>query len=98
MKIYQPKNILRWLPYLKDLINNLKPLREANDEDNTECGEWRIQLVMQNNFISTKKFQDTRIIYLASKWVEVFMGTGTNVAIDKLFNTTKISTSNKYIN
>ena len=53
---------------------------------------------MQNNCISVKNFEDTRTIYSANKPVEVFMGSNTDVAIDRLFNTfTKISTSNRNI-
>ena len=77
-------------PYLRDLINDHKPStklnNEANDSD-TERGEWKIQLVMQNNCISTKSFKDTRTIYSASKPVELFMGSNTDNAIDELFNT-----------
>ena len=43
---------------------------------------------MQNNCISTKDFEETRIIYSASKPVEVFMGTDTDCAIDRHFDTT----------
>ena len=56
---------------------------------------------MQNNFISDKDFEDTRIIYSASKPVEIFMGSDTENAIDTLFNTIldriqqAIETSNK---
>ena len=78
-------------PYLRDLINNHKPTIELNDEANdgdTERGEWKIQLVMQNSCIFTKKFEDTRAIYSASKPVEVFMDSDTNGAIDRLFDTT----------
>ena len=69
-------------PYLRDLINNHKPAMEDNEEDNednsgSECGEWKTQLVMQNNFISTKNFEDTRTIYSASKPGEMYMGSGT---------------------
>ena len=79
-------------PYLRDLINNHKPTMEDNEEDNednsgSECGEWKTQLVMQNNFISTKNFEDTRTIYSASKPVEIFMGSDTENIIDTLFNT-----------
>ena len=42
---------------------------------------------MQNNFISIKTFEDTCTIYYASKPVEIFMGSDTKNAIDKLFNT-----------
>ena len=42
---------------------------------------------MQNNCISVKNFEDTRTIYSANKPVEVFMGSNTDVAIDRLFGT-----------
>ena len=64
-------------PYLIDLINNHKPLMELNDEasddDDTERGELKILLLMQNNRISTKTFEDTRTINSASKPAEVLM-------------------------
>ena len=58
-------------PYLRDLINHHKPTTKLN---NDERRKWEIQLVMQNNFISTKDFKETRIIYSACKPAEVFMG------------------------
>ena len=60
-----------------------------NEEDNsdTERGEWKVQLVMQNNCISTKDFEETQTIYSASKPVEIFMGTDTDDTIDRFFDT-----------
>ena len=58
-------------PYLRDLINHHKPTAKLN---NDERRKWEIQLVMQNNCISTKDFKETRIIYSARKPAEVFMG------------------------
>ena len=77
-------------PYLRDLINNHKPIMESNNKENNEeddRAEWKIQLVTQNNFISDKDFKDTRTIYSASKPAEIFMSSDTNENIDKLFNT-----------
>ena len=77
-------------PYLRDLRNNHKPTEKINNNANnsdTERGEWKIQIIMQNNCISTRNFEDTRTIYSASKPVETFMGSDTNEAIGKLFNT-----------
>ena len=78
-------------PYLRDLINNHKPLMELNDEasddDDSERGELKILLVIQNNCIFTKNFEDTCTVYSSSKPVEVFMGSDTSNAIDRLFNT-----------
>ena len=59
---------------------------ESNNEENDRV-EWKIQLVMQNNFISDKNFEDTCSKYSASKPVEIFMGSDTENAIDTLFNT-----------
>ena len=42
---------------------------------------------MQNSFISTKRFEETRTIYTKSEPVEMFMGSDTEDVIDKLFNT-----------
>ena len=87
-----PKRYLKMIrPYLRDLINNYKPLEELNNEANdsdTERGEWNIQLVMQNNCISVKNFKDTCTMYSASEPVEVFMGTDTNDVINRLFDIT----------
>ena len=77
-------------PYLRDLINNHKPTMESNNEKNDEendRAEWKIQLVMQNNFISDKNFEDTRAIYSACKPIEIYMGSDTENAIDTLLNT-----------
>ena len=64
------------------------PPDELNDYDNdTERGEWKYQLVMQNSCSSTKTFEKTRTIYSASEPVEIFMGSDTEDVIDTLFNT-----------
>ena len=78
-------------PYLKDLINDHIPVMElGKEEDNSDTvrGEWKVQLVMQNNCISTKDFEETRTIYSASKSVEILMGSHTDDVIDRLFDTT----------
>ena len=71
-------------PYLRELINHHKPTAESNNEENeendcdTDCAEWKVQLVMLNNCISVKNFEDTRTIYSKSDPVEIFMGSDTN--------------------
>ena len=69
-------------PNLRDLINDHKPMTEPNNKENGS----KIQLVMQTNCISTKKFEDTCSIYSASELVEIFLGGDTNETIDDLFN------------
>ena len=72
-----------------------------NNNNNIDRAEWKIQLIMQNNFISVKDFEDSRTIYSASKTVDIFMGSDTENIIDKLFNTISnriqeaVETSNK---
>ena len=75
-------------PYLIDLINNHKPTMESSNEKNdkeNDRAEWKIQLVIQNNFISDKNFEDTRTIYSASKPIKIYMGSDTENVIDTLF-------------
>ena len=55
---------------------------------NNNRAEWKIQLIVKNNFISVKDFEDTRTIYSASKPVEIFIGNETKNIIDTLFDTT----------
>ena len=73
-------------PYLRDLINDHKPTSGLNS-NNSNKAEWKIQLVIKNNFISVRDFEDTRTIYSASKPVEIFMGSETENIIDTIFNT-----------
>ena len=77
-------------PYLRDLINDHKPLMKLTDKANnsdTERGERKIRLVMQNNCISSKNFGETRFIYSASKTIEIFMANDADDIIDQLFDT-----------
>ena len=84
IKIYHQKSLDMIRPYLRDLMNDHKPTTELNNND--ERGEWKIQLVMQNNCISTRN-ADTGPVYSASKPVEIFMGNDTKDVIDRLFYT-----------
>ena len=63
-----PKKYLKMIrPYLKDLINDHIPVMELDhekDDSDTERGEWKVQLVMQNNCISTKDFEDIFLLYI----------------------------------
>ena len=79
-------------PYFRDLINDHKPTMELNNNSNNNNNnnnrpEWKIQLTMQNSCISTKRFEETRTIHTKSEPLEHFMGSDTENAIDKLFNT-----------
>ena len=54
-------------PYLRDLINDHKPTAELSNDSNAECREWKVQLLMLNNCISVKIFEETCTIY-SKKW------------------------------
>ena len=81
--------------------NNTNNSNNSSNNNTNNRAEWKILLVMQNNFISDKDFEDTCTIYSTSKPVEIFMGSDVENAIDTLFNTVleriqqAIETSNK---
>ena len=56
--------------------------------NHSQSGEWKIQLVILNRCISSKKFEETRFVYSASDNIEIFMGSDTDKVTDKLFDTT----------
>ena len=90
------------LPYLRDLTNDHKPTIELTNQANnsdTKREEWIIQLIIQNNCVSSKDFEEIRSIYSASNNIEIFMGSDTDDVIDKLFDTifTKVQRSNRNI-
>ena len=53
-------------PYLSDMINDHKPRRE-----------WKINLTMSINFISSKDSDETRFLHTKSNDIEVMMGNET---------------------
>ena len=57
--------------------NNNNNYNNNNNSNSNNRAEWKIQLIITNNFIPVKDFEDTRAIYLASKPVEIFMGSNT---------------------
>ena len=59
----------------------------SNNNSNNNGAEWKIQLIIKNNFVSVKDFEDTRTIYPKKIPVEIFMGSDTENIIDTLFNT-----------
>ena len=83
-------------PYLRDLINEHKPITESNNKENkeneenysvTNRAEWKIQLAMQNSCIFTKDFEETRTIYSKNEPVEILLGRDIVDIFDTLFNT-----------
>ena len=55
-------------------------------DDKRRIGEWKTQLLMKINFISSKNSSETRDIHSKSDNVEIMMGVDTNEIIKKIFN------------
>ena len=62
-------------PYLNDLIDNQK-----------SQGEWKIQLTMAINFISSEDSDETRTMHAKSGNIEILIGNEINESIEQLFN------------
>ena len=60
-------------PYLSDMIN-----------DHKTQSEWKIQLTMQINFISSKDSDETRNMHTKSDNIEIIIGSETNDIIEEL--------------
>ena len=79
-------------PYLRDMINthetpmNLRVhSRDGLINYETQFGEWKIQLTMSIKFISSKDYNEIRIMYTKSDNIEIMMGSKTDDIIDELF-------------
>ena len=78
-------------PYFSDMINNHKtpknvrfhPSNEVIDYE-TQFGEWKIQLTMQINSISSKDSGETRTMHTKSRNIEIMMRSKTNDIIEEL--------------
>ena len=60
--------------YLSGIINNFKTQNE-----------WTIQLSLAINFVSSKDFKETRIMYANSDNIDIIIGNETDGIIEKLF-------------
>ena len=84
-KNLSPKEYLDMIrPYLSDIINNHKTpknlrVHSSNEviDYETQFGEWKIQLTMSINFISSKDSDETRNLHTKSNNIEVMMGNKT---------------------
>ena len=78
-------------PYLSDLINNHKTHGSARYPSGNKSwiektsSEWKIQLTMAINFISSKVSDETRTMHTKSNNVEIMVGNETNEIIKDLF-------------
>ena len=79
------------MPYLSDLINKHKTHGLARYHSGNKSwirktsSEWKIQITMAINFISSKDSDETRVMHTRSNNVEIMVGSETNEIIKQLF-------------
>ena len=77
--------------YLSDLINKHKTHGSARYHSGDKSwiektsSEWKIQLTMAINFISSRDSDETRTMHTKSNNVEIMVGSETNEIIENLF-------------
>ena len=77
--------------YLSDIINNHKTHGLVRYHSGKKTwveetpSEWKIQVTMAINFISSKDSEETRTIHTESNNVEIMMGSETDEIIEELF-------------
>ena len=70
--------------YLRDMINDHKATMKLKNFK-TQFGEWKTQLSMSINFVSSNDTGETRIIYVWSDHEEIMMGKKSDDIINELF-------------
>ena len=78
--------------YLSDIINDHKTpkklrVHSSNEvfEYETQYGEWKIQITISINFISSKDSDETPNMHTKNNNIEIMMGSQTNDIIKELF-------------
>ena len=79
-------------PYLSNIINDHKTPKNLKVHSSnevfgfeTQYGEWKIQLTMAINYISSNGSDETRNVRTESNNTEIMMGSETDEIIDELF-------------
>ena len=78
-KLSVKQYLYKIMPYLRDIINDHKAIRN-------ESKEWKIQITMHVNFISSKDTGEMRTIFARSDNEEIRLGNETDDIIKELFN------------
>ena len=76
-KLSVKEYLYKIMPYLSDLINDHKDIRHNSNE-------WKIQITMHVNFISSKDTGETRTIFVCSDNEEIRLGNETDDIIKEL--------------
>ena len=67
-------------------LNNIREYLRKLISEKRKIGEWKIQLIMKINFISSKNFNKTRDMHSKSDNYKIIVGADTNEIIKNLFN------------
>ena len=76
------------ITHLRDIINDHKVHRKVkvhSSNDYETEGEWKIQLSMEINFVSSKDSDEIRIMHTKSDNIDILMGSDTKDIIKELF-------------
>ena len=79
-------NQYQLMEYQNQYLTNIREHLRKLMNDKRKKGEWKIQLIMKINFISSQNFIDTRDMHSKSDNVEIIMGNDTNEILKNLFN------------
>ena len=79
-------NQYQLIEYQNQYLTNIRERLRKLMNDKRKKGEWKIQLIMKVNFISSQNFIDTRDMHSKSDNVEIIMGNDTNEILKNLFN------------
>ena len=79
-------NQYQLIEYQNQYLNNIREHLRKLMNDKRKKGEWKIQLIMKINFISSKNFIDTRDMHSKSDNVEIIMDNDANEILKNLFN------------
>ena len=69
---------------IEEYFNMIRPYLSKIIDDHKD--EWKIQVTMENNFISTIKFGETSTMRIKSKNIVILTGYETDEIIEKLFD------------
>ena len=67
----------------EEYLNTIRPYLRDMMDDHKAHGEWKIQLVMKINFISSSATDEFREMYTKSDNIEIMIGTETSDAINE---------------
>ena len=87
-KNLSPKEYLDLIrPYLSDIINDHKTPQNlrVHSSNETQFEEWKIQLTMSIDFISSKDSDETRNMNTKSDNIEIKMGSETNDIVEEVY-------------